>query len=249
MIPNHRCGDDGHSLFVHFLRIHIDRVGDHDHRRDRAFRGIQPEIADAARDDQPDVAILEAVGIDGFFHRRANRIARDRDRKSDRFGRREEPVQVLFAFENPPVVDANAFEYAVAVKQTVVVDADLGVGLIVKLSVDPDFQLHCALTPHPLVLGVKNRRLRLREMQRIAISAKTRGWIPTTPRYEMSFSTSWTSRGRSKAQPRIPTHTKSVAIDPGLRCRSAPGLFSHSREKNEPNSKNCRKTEQPIAQQ
>ena len=44
--------------------------------------------------------------------------------------------------EDLAVVDADALEDAVAVEQAVVVDADLGVGFVEELAVDPDLKFH-----------------------------------------------------------------------------------------------------------
>ena len=49
-------------------------------------------------------------------------------------------VQVFFHAKDAAIVKANAFENAVAVKQAVIEDRNLGVGLVEKFSVDVDLQ-------------------------------------------------------------------------------------------------------------
>ena len=46
------------------------------------------------------------------------------------------------AFENFAVIDPDALENAVPIQQAMVVDAQLGVGLVEKLAIDPDFRGH-----------------------------------------------------------------------------------------------------------
>src|SRR5262249_59814803 len=57
------------------------------------------------------------------------------DFKIDGAGAVVEAVEVLAEAEDFTVVDADALEDAVAVEQPVVVDADLGLGLVVELAV------------------------------------------------------------------------------------------------------------------
>ena len=66
----------------------------------------------------------------------------DGDFQPDGLGRVPQPVEVLGQAEDLAAVAADALEHAVAVEQAVVVDADLGVFLVVELAVDVDFQGH-----------------------------------------------------------------------------------------------------------
>src|SRR5262249_22608752 len=60
------------------------------------------------------------------------------DFEPDAAGAVVKAIDVLLQAEDLAGVDADALEDAVAVEQAVVVDADLGVGLVVELAVDPD---------------------------------------------------------------------------------------------------------------
>ena len=51
-----------------------------------------------------------------------------------------EAVDVLLAEEDAAMVDADAFEHAVAVEETVVEDGDLRLGFRVELAVDKDLR-------------------------------------------------------------------------------------------------------------
>src|SRR5881227_1501744 len=57
-------------------------------------------------------------------------------------GRVVQAVDVLREAEDAAGIGTDAFEDAVAVEQAVVVDADLGVGLVVELAADVDLQAH-----------------------------------------------------------------------------------------------------------
>ena len=56
----------------------------------------------------------------------------------DGLGRIPEPVDMLGQSEDAAAVAAHPLEHAVAVEQTVIVDADLGVFFVVELAVDVD---------------------------------------------------------------------------------------------------------------
>jgi hypothetical protein len=62
------------------------------------------------------------------------------------------------AFEDFAPIDADAFEDAVAVEQAVVVDADLGVFLVVEFAVDPDFEGHGGSIAGNWNCGIAKRR-------------------------------------------------------------------------------------------
>ncbi len=65
-----------------------------------------------------------------------------RGSQADAHGGIEEAAEMGVAFEDLAAIDADALEDAVAVEQTVVVDADLGVVLVEEFAVDPDLQGH-----------------------------------------------------------------------------------------------------------
>src|SRR5439155_1802086 len=95
-----------------------------------------------ASDDGADVTIDQVVGLGSLLDDRAKLLARDGNLQPDRLGGRIKAIEVCLALEDSPVVDADAFEDAVAVEQPVVVNADFRFGLIDKLSVEPDLQCH-----------------------------------------------------------------------------------------------------------
>ncbi len=65
-------------------------------------------------------------------------LLRVRDLQVDGLGRVVQPFEVAVQFEDSAVVRADSFEYAVAVEEAVVEDADLRLGLRVELAVDVD---------------------------------------------------------------------------------------------------------------
>src|SRR5207244_2441293 len=67
---------------------------------------------------------------------------RQRDFELDRAGALEQPLDVGAQAEDLARVYADALEDAVAVEQAVVVDADLGIRLVVNLAVDVDLGWH-----------------------------------------------------------------------------------------------------------
>src|SRR5207302_9645819 len=70
-----------------------------------------------------------------------------------------QPLDVLAEPKDLAAVDADALEDAVAVEEAVVVDADLGVGLVEKLAVDVDPGCHDRLDP-PATLCTRNSKSR-----------------------------------------------------------------------------------------
>ena len=102
---------------------------------------VQAQRADAARHDQPDVAVANAVPAAGLDDRRHDLRVGHRDLQQDRLGRIEQPVNVLLQLEHPAVVGANALEDAVAVQQPVVEHRNLGVPLVVVFAVNIDLHV------------------------------------------------------------------------------------------------------------
>ena len=94
---------------------------------------IEAERAGAARDDEADVAVAFSLALTVLSTRFGHLLPRQRDFELDGLRAVVEPVDVLVEAKDLAVVDADAFEDAVAVEQAVVVDADLGVGLVESL--------------------------------------------------------------------------------------------------------------------
>jgi len=103
-----------------------------------ALVGVQPQLADAARHHQADVALDLLVRLDGAERLLDHLLLRPGDLQRDVQGALVEPFDVFVQPEDLAGVDSQPFEDAVAVEQTVIVDADLGVRLVEQLAVDID---------------------------------------------------------------------------------------------------------------
>ena len=90
----------------------------------------------------PDVAVVLVVGFDGAEDRLDHLLLCNGDFQLDGPGGLVEPLDVFLEPEHLAAVDADTLEDAVAVKQAVVVDTDLGVGLVEEFAVDVDFGCH-----------------------------------------------------------------------------------------------------------
>ena len=102
------------------------------------LRGSRPRMPAPRVTIEADVAVLLVVGLDRAGDGLGHLLAAERDFQLDVPGALVEPVDVLAEAEDLAVVNADAFEDAVAVEQAVIVDADLGVGFVVELAVDVD---------------------------------------------------------------------------------------------------------------
>ena len=125
-----RCRrDDLQAMLVKLRGVEADLVGDDDDLRIGRLPGVEAQAAGAPGDDDADVGIRELVGgqrvDDGVGHL----LAGHGDLEMDGLGRFIQPVDMLLEPEDAARVGADALEDAVAVEQTVVEDADLGVGL------------------------------------------------------------------------------------------------------------------------
>jgi hypothetical protein len=100
---------------------------------------IQAERADAARDNEADVAVAQFVGanrLDCGLHQFG---VRQRNFQQNRLGGIKQPVNVFLQFEHAAIVGADALEHAVAVKQTVVEHGHFGVAFAAKFSINVNF--------------------------------------------------------------------------------------------------------------
>src|SRR5690606_29638704 len=123
---------------VHLLRVEADGVSDADDAGLRAGGGVEAERADAAGDDEADVAVLDAVRLDALALDVDHLLPGDVDLEADAGGGLPEAVHVLAELEDLAVVDSDALEDAVSVEQTVVVDAHRGLALGNQASINPD---------------------------------------------------------------------------------------------------------------
>ena len=145
-IAHRRHRDDFHAVRVKFRRINLDFPGDDEDGRFFATARIQPESADAARDDEAHVAIAQFIrpdGFDGGFH---HFRPRHRDFQQNGLGGIKEPVNVFLQFEHPAVVSADALEHAITVKQAVVEHGDFCVALAEIFAINKDFHAAGAQT-------------------------------------------------------------------------------------------------------
>ncbi len=133
-------GDDGHTVGVHSFGVHLDFVGDAEDGGSFAIFGGDAEVADAAGDDEAEVAVGEVIGVDGLFHGVGEFWSGVGDGEADGGGGFVEAVEVGVFFEDASVVLADAFEDAISVEEAVVVDGDFGLMFGDELSVDPDLQ-------------------------------------------------------------------------------------------------------------
>ena len=106
-----RRGDDREALLVELLGVKLDAVGDDEDRGAvLALAHVEAEVADAARDDEADVGVLEAVEADGLDDRLLDLLDRHRELQQDRVRRLIEALEMVVETEDAAVVDADAFE-------------------------------------------------------------------------------------------------------------------------------------------
>src|SRR5204863_6113522 len=102
-------------FFANFFRIQGDRRGNNNDAGPLPLRWVQPEIADAASDDETNVTFAQIVLPDGFQECFRHLAAADRDFQADRARGIPEPFQMFFQPENAPVVKTDAFKDSVPV--------------------------------------------------------------------------------------------------------------------------------------
>src|SRR6266481_858203 len=114
MIANGRDRDDLHAVFVKLGRIEADVVDDNYDLRVGGLAGIEAERAGPTGHDRPDIAVALVVGLDGAGDRLGHLLPAHRDFKFDSPSAVIEPIDVLPQSKNFPIVNADAFEDAVA---------------------------------------------------------------------------------------------------------------------------------------
>ena len=111
-----RCDrHDLHALLVQAWRVKLDLVGDDDHLRVGAAVGVQAKRAGAPGDDQPNVAVGDAVSAAGLHRGIHQLLMRHRDVEQDGLGGIKKAVDVFLELEYPAVIGADALEHPVAV--------------------------------------------------------------------------------------------------------------------------------------
>src|SRR3989441_6255274 len=132
----------GHDLQAPLVHLAVQRdagLRDHDHARPAlALSRIESEIPLAPGDDGPNVPLMDVVPSARLEDDVRHLLFRVRDLEVDGLGRVVQAVEVAVQFEDSAVVRADSLEYAVAVEEAVVEDADLRLGLRVELAVDVD---------------------------------------------------------------------------------------------------------------
>ena len=121
---------------------------DDDHqRRLGAGVGVVAEVADATRQDEPDVALRRLVHVDGL-HRgvdaRAERGIVQRHRETNGGGGGAETAEVTIAQERPAVVGAQRFVDPGPVEETMVEDRDGRLAVVREAPVDVDGDAHAS---------------------------------------------------------------------------------------------------------
>ncbi len=140
MVANSQSTDDLHSLLIVFLGVQLDVVGNDEHRRPFAQERIKPKVAHAAGHDQPDIAALDVVGLDGLGHRLAEFGGGHRDFHPDRLGGFVEPADVSFELEYLSIIYPDPFEDSVPVQQSVIEHGYLRILAIDQFSIQPDLR-------------------------------------------------------------------------------------------------------------
>ena len=135
-------GDDGHAGGVHFGGVHLDGIGDDKGASGSAVFGGDAQGAWAAGDDEADVGVLEVVCGERGFDGVGELVEGVGDLESDGMGGLEEALEVRVFFEDATVVLSYAFEDAVAVEESVVVDGDGCLRGGDEVAVEPDFSFH-----------------------------------------------------------------------------------------------------------
>lgn len=124
MIANGGGCDQPHTCAIHFFRVHRDGVGNDDDSRVCRAANVESEGAGTASDNEPNVAVHDAVGFDCLLDRGRHFRFCERDLQADGEGAFVEAVDVLSQQEHLPRVNSNAFKDAVAVQQTVIKNTD-----------------------------------------------------------------------------------------------------------------------------
>jgi hypothetical protein len=105
---------------VRFVAIQRDlRSGDDDPLRRRTAARVDAEIAAAARDDQPNVAVDDVVAAAGVNDQFLHRLRRERNRDAQRACRFVQALDVARQLEDAAIVGADPLEDAVAIKEPV----------------------------------------------------------------------------------------------------------------------------------
>ena len=136
--PARGGGDDAHARRIELFRVQLDGIRNADDRRLGAILRGKAQVADTARDHEADVTVRQVIAAAGFADDVRDLLARPWHLEADGLGRHLEALEMLFESEDAALIKADALKDAVAVKETVVKDRDLGVSLRIEFSVDVD---------------------------------------------------------------------------------------------------------------
>src|SRR6516165_6678350 len=154
MIADRRRGHDLQTMLVKLRRIKRDVIDDDDDLRIGRLARIEAQRAGPAGDDEANIAVAFLVDLDGMVDGFGHLLAAHGDLEPDGARALIQSVDVFLEPEDLAVVNADAFEDAVAVEEAMVVDADLGVVLVVELAVDVDFG-HLVASPRIRLTGTR----------------------------------------------------------------------------------------------
>src|SRR5689334_19352471 len=107
-------------FLIPVLRPQLDRIEDAENGRLGAFAWIEAEIADAARNHQPDVVVLDAALLDAFLDHPGHRVPCEGNLEPDGLCGVIQSVEVGIQAEDAAAVGTDALEYAVTIQQAVV---------------------------------------------------------------------------------------------------------------------------------
>lgn len=136
-------GDCLQALFVRFVRVKLDLVGDDYKLRVGAGEGREAQLAFAARDNQADIAVGEVVCAAGVADGVGDFLFCPGQVEHDCLRAAEESVHVHGQAEDVFIVEADTLEDTVAVHKAVVENRHFCVVFVVVFSVDVNF--HCLL--------------------------------------------------------------------------------------------------------
>ena len=139
MIADRRCTDHLHPFFVKLLRIKLNVVRYDNQSAILTDERIQPQSPHSARYHQSDIAVNNAVSFGGFFNCTDKFVFTHRHHKADSLRRFIKPFYMRFQLKYPAVINTNTLKNTVAVKKTVVENRYLGIRLVNKFVIKPNF--------------------------------------------------------------------------------------------------------------
>ena len=128
-------------------------VGDDDDLGVGRLARVEAQAACPPGDDEADVGVGQLVDKRSCRRRRRHVLAFHRDLEMNALGGFVETIDVLLEPEDPARVRPDALEDPVAVEQTMIEDADLGVGFVEQFAADIDLGARAHECGPPLRCG------------------------------------------------------------------------------------------------